>query len=411
MSGAPGLDGCGTLPCMSNFLPLTGNEVAPTDAVSARTARRAVAIIFFTNGVLIANWIARIPDVHHALQLSEGTLGIALGSMAVGALVAQIATGWYISRRGSRGVTTLLALLFCLALILPGIASSLLVLMLALALFGAANGGLDVAMNAQAALVEERYARPIMASFHGLWSIGGLLGAATGGLAAARGMPVALHFLLAAGVGLVVVVVATRQLLPDSPASSSGGPLVALPSRALLPLGLIAFCGLMSEGAIADWSAVYLRDTLSATPGAAAMGYAAFALVMAAGRLCGDWLTSRLGPALVVRGGGVLVAAGMALLLMSGSFGMAVASFGLIGAGVACLFPVVLSTAAQTPGVAPGTAIAAMATAGYTGFLVGPPLLGVLAEFITLRGALGLVALFGVIITVVGTLITWPTRA
>ncbi len=270
--------------------------------------------------------------------------------MAVGALLAQIATGWYISRHGSGGVTTLLALLFCWSLILPGIAPALLGFMMALALFGAANGALDVAMNAQAARVEELYARPIMASFHSVWSIGGLIGAGIGGLAAARSVPVALHFLLATGLGLAVVAMATRHLLPDRSAAAPAGPLVALPSRALLPLGLIAFCGLMSEGAIADWSAVYLRDTLDATAGAAAAGYAVFALVMA-GRLCGDWLTDRLGPALIVQGGGALVAAGMALLLVGSSFGITVASFGLIGAGVACLFPVVLSAAAQMPGV------------------------------------------------------------
>lgn len=386
------------------------DNVEEAGHVPARRARRAVALIFFTNGVVLANWIARIPDVRHSLLLSEGTLGLALGCMAVGALLAQLATGWYMSRHGSRDTTRLLAVLFCVSIILPGIAPRLPMLMLALALLGATNGGLDVAMNAQAALIEQRYARPIMSSFHGLWSVGGLLGAALGGLAAARGIPVALHFLVAAGVALLVMVLVTRHLLPDRGAKGAAAPVVALPSRSLLPLGVIAFFGLVSEGAIADWSGVYLRDTLRATPGGAVMGYAVFTLAMAAGRLGGDRLTDRLGPSLIVRGSGLLVAAGMVLVLVSGSVGAAVASFGLIGAGVACLFPVVLSTAAQTPGTAPGTAITAMATTGYTGFLIGPPLLGALAEVVTLRGALGLVALFGVLITIMGTRVVWPAR-
>src|SRR3712207_6328769 len=170
-------------------------EQAETRTIARpRVARLAVATIFLTNGVLVANWFARIPDVKQRLALSEGALSLALLSAAIGALLAQPTAGWVIGRVGSRSVTVAMAMLFCAAVVLPGFATSLPALMLVLAIFGACNGALDVAMNAQAALVERHYGRSIMNSFHALWSVGGLSGAALGGLAASRGLPLAVHF-------------------------------------------------------------------------------------------------------------------------------------------------------------------------------------------------------------------------
>jgi hypothetical protein len=275
-------------------------------------------------------------------------------------------------------------------------------LMGALFVLGACNGGLEVAMNAQAALVEQRYARPIMSSFHGLWSVGGLLGAALGGLLAAQELAVRIHLLSVAIAATIVAVIATGWLLADEDHRHEAGPTFALPPRALLLLGFIAFGVLLCEGAIADWGAVYLRESLHSAPGTAATGYAVFALLMAAGRLTGDELTLRLGPAWVVRAGGALVALGIGMAVLSSAPAIAIAGFGLIGAGLACSFPLILSAAARTPGIAPSTAIAAMATAGYTGFLVGPPLIGSLAEAVTLRGALGLLVVVGILVAVFG---------
>jgi hypothetical protein len=274
-------------------------------------------------------------------------------------------------------------------------------LMAALFVLGACNSGLDVAMNAQAALVEQRYARPIMSSFHGLWSVGGLAGAALGGLIATQAVAVRTHLLGVAVVATLLALVATRWLVDDNQ-HHDAGPSFALPPRALLLLGFIAFGVLLCEGAVADWGAVYLRESLHSTPAIAATGYAIFSLLMAAGRLTGDGLALRLGPALVVRGGGALVALGIVLAVGSGVPALAIVGFGLVGAGLACSFPLILSAAARTPGMAASTGIAAMATAGYTGFLVGPPLIGTLAEAVTLRGALGLLGIVGLLVAVLG---------
>jgi MFS family permease len=365
-------------------------------------ARLAVATIFCLNGMALANWIARIPDVKQQLALSDQRLGLVLLCVAAGALVAQPTVGWLIGRFGSRRMTTIMLISFCLSVLLPGLAGDMLSLMAVLFVFGACNGGLDVAMNAQAALVEQGYGRPIMSSFHGLWSIGGLLGAAIGGLIATQGVSVRTHLFGVAIIAVVIAVLATRWLVVDDNVRHEAGPSFALPPRALVLLGLIAFGVLFCEGAIADWSAVYLREGLLSTPAVAATGYAVFSLLMAAGRLTGDALALRLGPAWVVRGGGALVALGIAVAVATNAPVIAIIGFGLVGAGLACSFPLILSAAARTPGVAANTAIAAMATTGYTGFLVGPPLIGSVAEAVTLRGALGLLCLVGVLVALFG---------
>ena len=365
-------------------------------------ARLAVAAIFCLNGLALANWIARIPDVKQQMALSDQRLGLVLLCVAAGALVAQPMVGWLIGRVGSRRMTTVMLIGFCLSIVLPGLAADMLLLMGALFIFGACNGGLDVAMNAQAALVEQRYARPIMTSFHGLWSIGGLVGASIGGLIATQGVSVRAHLFGVAIVAVIIAVLATRWLVVDDDVRHEAGPSFALPPRALVLLGLIAFGVLFCEGAIADWSAVYLRESLHSSPAIAATGFAVFSLLMAAGRLTGDALALRLGPALVVRGGGALVALGIGVAIVSDVPLIAIVGFGMIGAGLACSFPLILSAAARTPRVAANTAIAAMATVGYTGFLIGPPLIGTVAEAVTLRGALGLLGVVGVLVAVFG---------
>ena len=392
-------------------------EKAQGKIADARTARLAVTAIFFINGMLVANWFARIPDVKLALGLREGPLSIALLCSAVGALIAQPTAGVVIGRLGSRTVTTVMALSFCIAFILPGFATSLPLLMLALFFFGATNGALDVAMNAQAALVEHRYRRSIMNTFHGFWSVGGLLGAAVGGLAAARGLTVSTHFILAAAIGVIAMFVASRSLIPDRPvpgaaAGSEGhAPAFALPTKALIPMGIVALCALVTEGAIGDWGAIYLREGLGSSAAVAAFGYSIFALLMAGGRFTGDWLTTRFGSGHIVRAGGGLVIVGIGLVLLSAYPPLAIIGYGFVGAGVSCIFPLILSAAARTPGVAPGVGIAAMATAGYTGFLIGPPLIGGLAELITLRGAFAVLALFGLLILWLGAAVRGQSLA
>lgn len=284
-----------------------------------RTARLAVVGMFFANGTVFGNWIARIPDVQEGLGIGEGVLGLALLGAAVGALAAMPAAGWLVSRLGSRPVTAVSAVVFCSFLPLLAFAPNALSLGLALVLFGAGNGMMDVSMNSQAAAVERRYGRSIMSSFHAMFSFGGLAGAGMGGLAASLGTGVVPHFLGVAAAFVVVVLLVGRWLLPAAEDATASGPAFARPTRALALLGFVAFCALLAEGAMADWSAVYLRGTLEAGPGMGAAGFAAFSLAMAVGRLSGDRFIERFGAVAVLRAGGLLAVSGLGLALLAGN--------------------------------------------------------------------------------------------
>jgi len=364
-----------------------------------RASRLAVLGVFFVNGVVIGTWVVRIPAIKERLGLGEGLLGLALLGAAGGALVAMPLVGALVSRFGSRRVVGTAALVLSFSLLMPALAPSLLFLVSALVVVGAANGGLDVSMNAQAVAVERGYGHPIMSSFHAAWSFGGLAGAALGGLVAYQGVGPLPHFSAVAVLSAIAFAVAYGALLPShADASEEGTPAFARPTRALLGLGIISFCVLLGEGAMGDWSAVYLDDTLRTGPGFAAAGYAAFSLSMAFGRLFGDSFTERLGPVRLVRSCGAIAAVGLGVALAAGRPPVALFGFACAGAGFSIVFPTALSAAGRTGGTATGPALAAVSTAAYTGFLVGPPLVGFLAELTGLGNALYLVVTLSVAI-------------
>lgn len=363
-------------------------------------ARRAVTLLFFMNGALFASWVSRIPALQAKLDISHGTLGMALLGMAGGALISMPLAGACSSRFGSHRVCQMSAMLYSLALPLLALAPNVAAFMIALFCYGAAHGALDVAMNAQAVLVEKRYPRPIMASFHALFSLGGLAGAGLGGGLAALGVTPVIHYTMAAlilgGGGALLALTRlfkdtgdlTTERDPGSPAASST-PVWSPEKRRLLLLGVVAFCVMIGEGAMADWSAVFLREVTGASEGIAATGYAAFSIAMALGRFGGDRLSMRLGPVSLVRWSGAVAAGGLGLALVDGRPLSALIGFAAVGAGFATVVPQVFSAAGNTRGIASGPALATVTTMGYMGFLIGPPFIGLLAEAAGLRSALG----------------------
>jgi len=369
-------------------------------------ARVAVLIIFAVCGIGVSNWVPRIPEVRRALELSEGLLGFALLFPAPGALVSMPFAGWLVARWGSRPATRLLSLCFCAVLPLPVLAWNLPSLAFALLLFGAGIGSLDVAMNSQAVAVETQYRRPILSTFHAAFSFGALGGAVIGGWAAELGIDLVPHMVAVGAILLVVSAVGSRWLLPAHTDAGDHGPAFAVPSRPLMLLGVIAFCALVAEGAAADWSAVYLQDYLHTSKGLAAAGFAAFSLTMAVMRLGGDRIAARWGAVTTVRLGGVIAALGLGLGLFAAHPVAAMLGFGALGVGIANIFPIVLSAAGRMPGLGTAPAIAAMTTMGYSGFLVGPPLIGFLAELVTLPVALAVVVLLCALIALLaGTIV------
>ncbi|MFB2983955.1 MFS transporter [Microseira sp. BLCC-F43] len=364
-------------------------------------ARLAVAALFYIQGAVFANWVARIPTVQQKLELSDGELGRVLLGMAIGAVVTMPATGWLLARFDSRLVTTTAVLGYCMVLLLLALAPNEPLLEVSLLLFGAFNGATDVSINAQGIDVEKRYGRPIMSSFHGMFSVGGMSCAAGSGLLAYLGVDPVLHLL---GTGLLLGIVglaASNWLLSaDIETDSHEEPVFAIPTGALLGLGVVAFCGLLGEGAMADWSAIYLQNTINTGPGLAAAGYVVFSMTMAVGRFIGDWLTQHLGSVWMIRLGGIVASGGLALSLLITHPVTALIGFACVGMGLASIGPIVLSAAGITPGIAPGLALAAVTTAGYFGFLCGPPLIGFAADLIDLRGALGIIVILNAIVAV-----------
>jgi len=360
--------------------------------VRLTASRCAVSALFFVNGAILASWVPYVPMAKQRLGIGDGQLGIVLLFMAIGALGALPFAGALVSRLGSRVVAVGAALGLCLTLPLPVLVPTPLLVALGLLVFGAFNSTLDVAMNAQAVEVERRRGRTLMSSFHALFSMGGLAGAAVGSVIAVAGIAAHAHVVGTALLGSAVTLISWPALIAVAPSPS---PTFVKPTRGLLGLGMLAFCALLAEGAIGDWSAVYLMDSRSASQSVAAAGFAVFSLAMAAGRFGGDHVARRVGAARLLRLSGGLAAGGLFVALIVEDPMIAIGGFGLVGLGVANLIPVLFSAAGQANGVAPGHAIAAVATTGYAGFLAGPPLIGFAAEVAGLPAALGIVALAG----------------
>lgn len=377
---------------------------------SFAAARSAVTAIFFMNGATFANWVPRIPQIMQELGLNEGELGLALLGLAVGAVTAMPLAGWATARIGSRPATGIAGVAFGLALMLIGLAWNLPSLACALALLGATNSVLDIAMNAQGIAVDRRYERPIFASFHAAFSFGFVAGAITGSVAAAQAIDPFVHFGWAGVVLATATVVLSRWLLPADVDAAPGKLLFQRPSRALAGLGAIAFCAAVAEGAAADWSAFYMADSLDVGAGLAGSAFAAFALAMGVGRLVVDRLTVAWGAVTVVRRGGILAAAALSVALVADSPWAAVAGFAGLGGGLAAVFPLSLAAAGRMPDLATAASIATVSTTGYFGFVAGPPIIGFAAEAWGLPVALSIVVAACIGIIVLARSVTSPPR-
>jgi MFS family permease len=376
------------------MVELTG--FAPSEAsekLELSSAWWAVVARFLLHGLIVSTWVSRIPSIQSTLGLTNALLGLCLLGTAIGSLVAVPVTGWLVTRFGSKQVTTWSTVGFCLALVAPSLAVNAATLFAALTVYGAMAAANDVSINSQAVAVETAIGTPTMSRFHAMFSIGGMIGAILGGFAAAHEIVPHVHLGIASALCLIVSA-CTAPLLLDAPDGASKRATRLSLRRipvALLTLSAIGFCMFLSEGAMADWTAVYLKQVLAAGSGLAAAGYAVFSAGMAVFRLLGDAVTKRLGPVLTVRTGALLAAFGLTVALAAASPMWALPGFALTGAGFSVIVPLVFGAGGRVDSFSSGAGVAMVSGSGYIGFLFGPPLIGFIAQLTSLRAALFLI--------------------
>jgi predicted MFS family arabinose efflux permease len=366
---------------------------------------RAVASVFFFNGALFGLWASRIPAFAERFALSPANLGLLLLCLAAGAIVGFPLAGRTADLRGARNATMLYGALYIVAFLCLPLAPNVWVLAPILALFGMAHGGQDVAMNAWAAEVERHMARPVMSSFHAAFSLGAGIGAGSGFIAINWGASVVLHFWLG-GLG-VTAFFALFAFIPWNSVTGTAehGPLFALPKGPLLMVGIVGLSSAIGEGAMVDWSALILTAAKGVDQAQAALGYTVFSTLMVATRLAGPILVAQLGPAHTTRVSASSAMIGGLLVLVAPSLAIALIGFAAFGIGYAMIIPLAFSRAANDPDVPAGRAIASVATLTYGGILIGPPLIGFVAEATSLNGSLWLlIALAGVTLSMAGAL-------
>ena len=367
------------------------------------TPWRAVSAMFLLNGALLGIWASRIPTIREAQGLDKSQFGLLLLVMAVGALLSFPVAGRLADRFGAVLLTRILAVLYAVSLVGIALAPvSVLALGATMFLFGATHGAMDVTMNSWATEVEKAAGRPIMSSFHALWSVGTGLGALSGFFAGQIDLETSLHFLLAAvifsAVCLPLSVVAWKSETVAG-GSGSGAPLVSLPKGILVLVGLVAFCTTVGEGGMVDWSSTFLIEVANVTEARAALGFTAYSVLMVITRLLGDRCIQAIGPVNMTRVSGGIAAVGALLAVLGGTFWLSLLGFSLMGIGYATIVPMAFSRAATENGVSAGTAIASVATFGYGGMLLGPPIIGGLAEITSIRMAFGILIVLALLMT------------
>lgn len=369
----------------------TTNEGALAGRESLGRATLSTRLIFLVSGIGMSAWAPMVPYAKSRLGLDDAQLGLILLVFGGGSMASMPFVGWLTHRFGNRRVIVASGLLLCLALPALALAPSALLLTAALAYFGVMLGVVDVAMNAHAVEVEKLDGRVLMSGFHGLFSVGGLTGAALMSALLAIGLPLAWSAAVLAGL-LAVLVLFLRGGLLAGASEAEGHAAFGVPRGLVLLLGLLCFVSFMAEGSMLDWSAVFLRDFRGFAASSAGIGYACFSIAMALGRLTGDRLVQRVGTVWTVRAGAALAAAGFALVSSVPWAPLSLLGFVLIGLGASNIVPVMFSAAGRLPGTSPAVALATVTMLGYVGLLSGPALIGFLSKISSLPLAMAAVA-------------------
>lgn len=367
-------------------------------------ARVAVAAFFFISGLSFASWATRIPYLQAQLHLSEAQLGSILLALPIGSMLSLPISGWVVAKIGSRLSLIIAAITYPLVLTTIGFAQSATQLASCLLLFGIVGNYFNIAVNTQAILVEKLYTKPIMAGFHGVWSLAGFLGGALGSVFIMLQTTVLLHFSCVMLFAWLIAMYMYRFTQTGNKVATTTQPIFAKPDKQLLYLGIVAFCFMTCEGTMFDWTGVYFKKVVHAPTSLIALGYVAFMSTMALGRFLGDGFTAKMGIQKMLQLSGGVIVLGLLLAVVFPNLPMATMGFLLVGGGVSSVVPLVYSSAGKSTRMQPGVALAAVSSIGFIGFLIGPPMIGFIAQQAGLRCSFALVALLGLGTSVVATL-------
>jgi MFS family permease len=359
-----------------------------------RAYRIAACIFFFIAGLTYSSWACRIHDIKAHYGLNDAAWGSVLFALPIGLMTSLPFSGWLVTKAGSRRVLTGAGLFFPLMLSMIGLTTEIWQLVIVLFCFGFMNNVFEIAMNTQAVGIENLYGRSVMASFHGLWSLAGFTGVGIGTLAVNFNWPVWQHFWLISIICWLLVLGAWKSLLPEDAPAEGDQPLFAKPDGRILILGLIAFASMVAEGTMFDWSGIYFQKVVQVKEAYTTVGYIAFMSTMAGGRFIADKVVTRLGTKTVLQWAGCIISSGLLIAIIFPQIYMATFGFLLVGIGVSSIVPLVVALAGKSDTMPPGVAIAAVSTVGFLGFLIGPPLIGFIAEAFSLRWSFALIALF-----------------
>ncbi|MBN3518542.1 MFS transporter [Algoriphagus lutimaris] len=371
--------------------------------ISHSKRRVALGAFFFFVGLCFASWAARIPDIQGKFDLSEGQLGTLLLFLPLGSVIGLPIAGWAVHQFGSRSVIMIGAVAYALTLPLIGLAPTIWLLVPVLILYGMLGNTMNISLNTQALNLEDQMGKNILASFHGLWSMAGFTGAGIGALMIYLGLSPAQHYGVVMLISLTIIFVAQKFIIKEKAASADGGLVLKKPDALLLRISLIAFLGMMCEGCMFDWSGVYFKKVVNADPSLIALGYVAFMGTMATGRFITDKIAARFTKVAVIQVSGVLIFVGLALAVIFPTVTVATIGFLLVGLGVASIIPLSYSIAGRSKLYAPSVALALVSTISFFGFLLGPPLIGFIADLFNLKTSFAMIAVAALGITLLSS--------
>jgi MFS family permease len=358
--------------------------------------RVALGALFFFMGICFASWAARIPDIQSKFQLSEGQLGTLLLCLPIGSMVGLPIAGWSVHHYGSRIVILICSFAYALSLPLIGLAPNLWVIAPVLILFGMLGNIMNISLNTQALGLENQLGKSILASFHGVWSMAGFTGAGLGAGMIFLSFSPAAHYVVVALLSILMILLSQKFVINDKQAAGEeGGLVLRKPDSLLLRVGLISFLGMMAEGCMFDWSGVYFKKIVEAEPELVSLGYVCFMGAMASGRFVTDKAINRYGKIPVLQVSGILIFLGLLLAVLFPSLYTAALGFLMVGFGVASIVPVSYGIAGRSKLYSPSVALAMVSTLSFFGFLVGPPLIGFIAEAFNLKISFALIAVNG----------------